>query len=106
MGTRARDLMTFDLAFIKAFWPLIKDAVGILFYEFYSNSTLPKSFSPYFLALIPKVDRPFSLGDYKPISLLGCLYKMVAKVLAARLRRVIDSLISETQWILRKHMTK
>lgn len=44
----------FNFAFIKAFWPFIKDEVGILFDEFYSNGTLQKSFSSYFLGLIPK----------------------------------------------------
>jgi hypothetical protein len=51
----------------------------------------------YFLALIPKVSSPQALGDFRPISLLGCLYKMVAKVLVARLAKVIDSLVPNTQ---------
>lgn len=32
----------FNFAFIKAFWPLIKDEVRILFNEFYANGTLLK----------------------------------------------------------------
>jgi hypothetical protein len=51
----------------------------------------------YFLALIPKGSSPQALGDFRPISLFGCLYKIVAKVLAARLAKVIDSVISNTQ---------
>lgn len=39
----------------------------------------------------------FALGDFCPISLLGCLYKMAAKVLADRFGRVMDYLISDTQ---------
>jgi hypothetical protein len=40
---------------------------------------------------------PSSLGEFRPISLLGCLYKIVAKVLAARLAKVMDSLVATTQ---------
>jgi hypothetical protein len=47
--------------------------------------------------LIPKVNSPFSLSDYRPISLLGCLYKLVAKVLAKRLAKVMDSIIASNQ---------
>ncbi|XP_024640483.1 uncharacterized protein [Medicago truncatula] len=35
--------------------------------------------------------------DYRPISLLGCLYKLVAKVLARRLAKVMNPIISLNQ---------
>jgi hypothetical protein len=60
-------------------------------------ATLPKSLLPYFVALIPKVNSPFTLGDFRPISLLGCLYKLIAKVLAARLAKVMPSLVALNQ---------
>jgi hypothetical protein len=68
-----------------------------LFDQFHGNASLPKSFLSYFVALIPKVRPAFDLKDFRPISLLGCLYKLVAKVLAARLGKVMDSLINSTQ---------
>lgn len=52
----------FSFAYIKAFWPLIKEEVVVLFNEFSANGTLVKYFSSYFLALIPKVDFPFYSG--------------------------------------------
>jgi hypothetical protein len=51
----------------------------------------------YFLALIPNVKSPQCLSDFRPISLLGCIYKLLAKVLAARLASVLGPLIAETQ---------
>jgi hypothetical protein len=68
-----------------------------MFDQFHGNASLPKSISSYFLTLIPKVSSPQALGDFRPISLIGCLYKLVAKVLAARLAKVIDVLIPNTQ---------
>jgi len=36
-------------------------------------------------------------NDFRPISLVGCLYKVLAKVLANRLRLVVGSVVSESQ---------
>jgi hypothetical protein len=68
-----------------------------MFDQFHGNTSLPKSFLSYFVALIPKVRPPLGLTDFRPISLLGCLYKLVAKVLAARLGKVMDSIVNSTQ---------
>ena len=38
-----------------------------------------------------------NIRDYQPISLVRCIYKLLSKVLAQRLRGVIGSLISENQ---------
>ncbi|KAK2449806.1 hypothetical protein QL285_008962 [Trifolium repens] len=87
----------FNFAFIKEFWDLLKGDVRIMFDQFHGNSCLPKSLCSYFLTLIPKVSSPQALGDFSPISLLGCLYKLVAKVLVSRLAKVVDLLIPNTQ---------
>jgi len=50
-----------------------------------------------FIALIPKVDTPQKLNDFQPISLVGCVYRILAKVLANRLKQIVGSVISETQ---------
>lgn len=87
----------FNFNFIKSFWELIKqDAWGML-QEFLANGKLPKGFTSYFLALIPKVKNPQSLGEFLPISLLGCLYKLLAKVLVSRLRAVMNPIIASNQ---------
>ncbi|WJX93090.1 hypothetical protein P8452_74658 [Trifolium repens] len=87
----------FNFAFVKKFWDLLKGDVRTMFDQFHGNSCLPKSFLSYFVTLIPKVCSPNSISDFRPISLLGCLYKIIAKVLTSRLARVMDSVISPTQ---------
>lgn len=47
-----------------------------------------------FLTLIPKVPNPMDLKDYRPISLVGCLYKLLAKILVNRLRCVLTHIIN------------
>ncbi|MCH82036.1 LINE-1 reverse transcriptase like [Trifolium medium] len=50
-----------------------------MFDQFFTTANLPRRFSSYFITLIPKVDSPFRIGDFRPISLVGSLYKLVAK---------------------------
>ena len=45
----------------------------------------------------PKKNNAIDVKDFRPISLVGSVYKLLSKVLANRLRVVLDSLISESQ---------
>ncbi|WJX32289.1 hypothetical protein P8452_20632 [Trifolium repens] len=96
-GTKCPGPDGFNFAFVKAFWGLMKNEVRILFDQFSGNDCLPKCLLSYFLTLIPKVKSPQGLGDFRPISLLGCWYKLLFKVLANRLALVIGSLIPKSQ---------
>jgi len=86
-----------NFGFIKEFWPDIKDEVMRFVSEFHRNGKLSKGINATFIALIPKVDCPQKLNFFRPISLVGSLYKILAKLLANRLRGVIGSVVSESQ---------
>ena len=47
--------------------------------------------------LLPKKGGAEDLGDFRPISLLRGLYKLLAKVLANRLKKVIEKVVSPYQ---------
>lgn len=57
-----------------------------------------KAYPIYLVGLIPKVYTPQSLGEFRPISLLGSLYKLDA----SRLASVMDKTISSNQSALLK----
>lgn len=40
---------------------------------------------------------PIGLGDYKPTSLIGSLYKIITKVLPLRLKPLLSKIFDETQ---------
>ena len=96
-GDKSSGPYGFNFAFVKNFWYLIKDEVRIMFDQFHGNGCLPKAMLAYFVALIPKISSPMELKDFRPISLLGSLYKLLAKVLARRLARVMCLIISQNQ---------
>nr|GEW45742.1 hypothetical protein [Tanacetum cinerariifolium] len=50
-----------------------------------------------FITLIPKVFNPLLVKDYRPISLIGMHYKIVVKLLANRLTKVVDKIVSQQQ---------
>nr|GEX48344.1 RNA-directed DNA polymerase, eukaryota [Tanacetum cinerariifolium] len=50
-----------------------------------------------FIALIPKVIDAKHLKDFKHISLIGCQYKIIGKILANRLSLVIGDIVSQEQ---------
>ncbi|KAJ9546688.1 hypothetical protein OSB04_019231 [Centaurea solstitialis] len=55
-----------------------------------------------FLTLIQKASNPLGLHDFLSISLIGILYKIISKVLAERLKKVMDDLISNVQSVFLK----
>ena len=86
-----------NFKFIKRFWNFVKPDVLRFLDEFYVNGSFPKGCNASFIVLIPKVTNPQSLDEYKPISLIGCMYKIVAKLLTNRLKKIMPILIDERQ---------
>jgi len=86
-----------NFGFIKDLWHVLGDDVMRFVSEFHRNGKLSRGINYTFIAFIPKVDNPHKLNDFRPISLVGSLYKILAKVLANRLRVVVRKVVSETQ---------
>lgn len=68
-----------------------------VFEEFHANGRLARGCNPSFIALTPKKEGAVTLDEFRPISMIGSLYKIIAKLLAGRLRKVMDEIISENQ---------
>jgi len=47
--------------------------------------------------LIAKKDNPSNLNEFRPISLVGCVYKILSKIMANRLKKVLPSIIDVNQ---------
>ncbi|KAK2648435.1 hypothetical protein Ddye_015924 [Dipteronia dyeriana] len=96
-GNKVPSLDGLNLNFIKANWDMIKGDFMNFLHVFYNDGSVVKDFNYTFIALIPKIKGPSSLQEYRPISLVGSLYKVLAKVLANRLKVVMDSVIGSSQ---------
>ncbi|KAK2652577.1 hypothetical protein Ddye_012433 [Dipteronia dyeriana] len=96
-GNKAPGPDGLNLNFIKVNWEIVKGDLMNFFHAFYNDGSVIKDFNCNFIALIPKVKIPISMQDYRPISLVGSCYKVLAKVLDNRLKVVMDSVIDPTQ---------
>ena len=94
---KAPGLDGFPLAFWSFSWDFVKLEVIRFFKEFHDNARFVKNLNTTFLALIPKKQSVEDFKDLRPISLVGGLYKILSKVLANRIKRIMDKVISKSQ---------
>ncbi|GJT29360.1 putative RNA-directed DNA polymerase, eukaryota, reverse transcriptase zinc-binding domain protein [Tanacetum coccineum] len=87
----------FTFAFVKKYWVDFK--VDILEYVniFLDTGSLPHESNSSFFTLIPKVSNPIFIKDFRLIYLIGVHYRIIAKILANRLAKVIDNIVSPKQ---------
>ena len=62
-----------------------------------NSSSIETGLNHTFITLIPKVKSPEFVTEFCPIALYNILYKLVSKVLANRLKKVLPHIISESQ---------
>ncbi|RVX09480.1 putative ribonuclease H protein [Vitis vinifera] len=96
-GDKAPGPDGFSMAFWQSSWEFVKEEVLGFFREFHNHGRFVKSLNATFIVLIPKKGGAEDLRDFRPISLVGGLYKWLAKVLANRLKRVVGKVVSKAQ---------
>ncbi|GJZ54948.1 RNA-directed DNA polymerase, eukaryota [Tanacetum coccineum] len=87
----------FTFEFFHRFWNIIDKDVVSTVSQFFSSGIYPQGCNSSFIALIPKTHEAKMVKDFRPISLIGSVYKIIAKILAHRFTLVILSLISDVQ---------
>lgn len=80
--------------FYQSFWDIIGGEVVKFCDDFIRLGKLQKGLNRTQVTLIPKVSQPTSMDDLRPIALCNVLYKIAAKVLANRLKPLLNGLIS------------
>ena len=63
----------------------------------FSKKRVPDYLNSTHIALILKIQGPKTLGNYRPISLRNTVYKVLTKIIVARLRPYLGKLISPFQ---------
>ncbi|KAJ0535599.1 putative RNA-directed DNA polymerase [Helianthus annuus] len=96
-GNKAPGPDGFTLKFFKKYWDLLKPMLMAVMEDFYATGEISRGCNASFITLVPKKDDPQGFSDFRPISLLGSVYKILSKVLTTRLKKVMNQLIAPTQ---------
>uniref|UniRef100_A0A2N9HI63 Reverse transcriptase domain-containing protein n=1 Tax=Fagus sylvatica TaxID=28930 RepID=A0A2N9HI63_FAGSY len=98
--------------FYKRYWATVGLTVTAAIQSFFSTGKMLKEINNTLLVLIPKNSNPSTVNHFRPISLCNTVYKVISKLLVARVRPVLDKLISPCQsafipgkWIAENQIT-
>ena len=88
----------FSGSFYKVLWCLIKCIVLGAIHEIFENKEIPITVRLGIIALIPKGDKDKRfISNWRPLTLLVTLYKILFLTLAARLKPVLNNLLGHEQ---------
>lgn len=83
--------------FYQAFWNIIGEILSEFCINCLSNTSFPEGLNDTFITLIPKKELPERVADLRPIALCNVLYKIMAKMIANRLKDLLQEIISANQ---------
>jgi hypothetical protein len=83
--------------FYKKFWAICGDDITREVLQALNTGVIPDGWNDMTIVLIPKVEGPESITQYRPISLCNVIYKIISKMLAIRLKGILPKVISPVQ---------
>lgn len=95
MMIKLRELM--DLMQFKQSWDVVQGDIVAAVTDFFTNGKMSKKFNITSVTLVPKVPNPTRVKDFRPIAYCSVVYKIVSKILTARLQRVIGDVVQDCQ---------
>lgn len=95
---RASGLDGFTGIFLKSCWHIIMEDFYKLCDQFFEGGLKLESVNEGFITLIPKIASPATVNDFHPITLLNCCLKVITKLLANRLQKIILKIIHRNQY--------
>ena len=82
--------------FLKVFWVKLKYHIKNAINSSYIKGTLPISWRQSIITCLPKGNKPRQfLKNWRPISLLRAVYKLISGVIAERIKPCLDKIISK-----------
>ena len=83
--------------FFQNSWNHLGSELTNVILGFLNGGKILKEINNTFITLIPKIDNPLHVSDFRPISLCNTIYKLASKVLVNRLKPHLPSIISPYQ---------
>jgi hypothetical protein len=83
--------------FYKKFWDIVGEKVTEEVLGVLNGGPMPPDWNEMCIVLIPKIQNPECMKDLRPISLCNVVYKLISKILANRLKKILEEIISPNQ---------
>ncbi|XP_020684157.1 uncharacterized protein LOC110100819 [Dendrobium catenatum] len=87
----------FNFHFYKTSWHIIGPVMIRAVHSFFDKYYMPAGVKATALAIIPKHFNATTIADYRPIALCNVLYKIIAKIIALRLKPVMTTIVKDNQ---------
>ncbi|KAL0292727.1 UNVERIFIED_CONTAM: hypothetical protein Scaly_3154100 [Sesamum calycinum] len=87
----------FSSGFFKSSWAVIGEDVCRAVMEFFNHDRLLKQLNTTLITLIPKVQLPTKVGDFRPIACCNVIYKIITKIMVKRMQLVLEKLVDNCQ---------
>jgi hypothetical protein len=81
------------MLYLKKCWHIIGNVLNQEVLDAINNKIIPEGWNDTVIVLIPKVESPETITQYRPISLCNVMYKVIAKMIAFRLIVYLDEII-------------
>jgi len=83
--------------FFQHYWDVVGVDVTAFVINCLNSCSFPPGLNDTNVVLIPKKQVPEKVSDLRPIALCNVVYKVMAKVIANRMKHLLDNIISESQ---------
>ena len=87
----------FSASFFQSNWDTVGSQIILEVQTFFSSGHLPRRINSTHIRLIPKIQSPKKVAQYRPIALCAVFYKIISKLLFKRLQPVLQHIVAKNQ---------
>lgn len=87
----------FGALFFQTFWDIVKNDAPKAVLQFFSTGWILPNYNANNIVVIPKTKNAGTVSDYRPIAIANFKFKIISKILADRLAKIMPAITSVQQ---------